>query len=329
MLSSSRRINYSLRPAKQIERKMLCEAFRSLTTFSPLAEYQYIGMGALQFADFTMIHKELGITSLFSIEGDPDRDRFVFNKPFECVEMLFGLSTDVLRTRVDWTVPTIMWLDYDYRLVPSVLADVELFLRNAIAGSLLLVTVDAEEDQIYSGGDPARSDAEAETEGSLDGMNQRPHAILTSDFPDSAALAGESDATLVGWNIAVVYARLIFDAINQITAQELRPDGAKFEQLFHFEYLDTARMVTIGGLLSPADRAQEVLTTWSTDTFSFVRTSGTAPYRIDLPRLTYREGQWLNQFLPTSNGQDPVPVEDRERYATLYRWFPTFAEIDL
>src|SRR5260221_7695756 len=112
ILSSARRINYSLRPAKQAERKMICEVLRGLSAFRPLDDYQYVGMGALHFADFTMFHKELGISRMFSIEGDGNTRRFDFNKPFDCIEMLFGMSTAMLQRRVDWSTPTILWLDY-------------------------------------------------------------------------------------------------------------------------------------------------------------------------------------------------------------------------
>jgi hypothetical protein len=329
MLSSARRINYSLRPAKQIERKMLCEAFRALTLFAPIQAYQYIGMGALQFADFIMIHRELGITRMFSIEGDPHRERFTFNKPYESVQMLFGLSTDVLRRDVDWSVPSIVWLDYDRRVVPSVLDDIELFLRRALPGSVLLVTVDAELEHIRRGEDPAKTEAEAETEGAIESETSAPLDILRDEFPIAAALADESDPTFVGWQVAAAYAGLIADAIQEIQVQEQRDDRGVYRQLFHFQYADTARMLTIGGLLVAPEKLAEATATWSTDNYPYIRFEGMQPYQIDLPRLTYREAQFLNQFLPGSNGAEPVPEEDRKRYAGLYRWFPTFAEIEL
>jgi hypothetical protein len=154
------------------------------------------------------------------------------------------------------------------------------------------------------------------------------YAILRDDFPEAAALAEESDASLVGWNIARVYARMLFDAIDEIEAREARPDGARFLQLFHFEYIDSARMVTVGGILVAPGLMEVALAAWSIDVYPFVRTARTLPYTIDLPRLTHRESQWLNQFLPASNGEEPVPEDDRRRYASLYRWFPTFAEIE-
>ena len=61
-MSSYEQINYSLRPAKQIERKMLIEAFRNLTEFGDIGSYRYIGFGSIYFSDFNQVHKSLGIT---------------------------------------------------------------------------------------------------------------------------------------------------------------------------------------------------------------------------------------------------------------------------
>ncbi|RMG75351.1 MAG: hypothetical protein D6711_06830, partial [Chloroflexi bacterium] len=64
MPSSSRKINYGLRPAKHIERKMLIEIFRRLSEFGSVESYRYIGFGALYFNDFYQFHKYLGIQNM-------------------------------------------------------------------------------------------------------------------------------------------------------------------------------------------------------------------------------------------------------------------------
>src|SRR5690242_1898583 len=96
------RVNYSLRPAKQIERRMLTEAFQRLVEFGALSSYRYIGFGSIQFRDFIMFHKHLGITNMLSIEKDAiNKARFEFNLPFSCVSLRIGKSGEVL--------PTIPW----------------------------------------------------------------------------------------------------------------------------------------------------------------------------------------------------------------------------
>lgn len=59
---------------------------------------------------------------------------------------------------------------------------------------------------------------------------------------------------------------------------------------------------------------------------------------IDVPNLTYRELKYLDSLLgriePSSipiSGIDThgIPVSDVERYAQIYRYFPTFADVDV
>ena len=53
---------------------------------------------------------------MISIEKDEDRrERFEFNKPFDCIEVRYGHSNQVL-PKCDWAPRTILWLDYDSQL---------------------------------------------------------------------------------------------------------------------------------------------------------------------------------------------------------------------
>lgn len=146
MAGSSERINYRLRPAKHIERKMLAEAIRRLSEFGSLTSYRYIGFGSFYFADFSLFHKGLGISNMMSIEKDAkSRERFLFNKPFGCIDVRFGESSAVLPT-LAWDVRSIVWLDYDGILDKNVLTDVRFFCGNAIGGSILVVSVNCQSD---------------------------------------------------------------------------------------------------------------------------------------------------------------------------------------
>ncbi|MFH1744434.1 MAG: O-methyltransferase, partial [bacterium] len=59
--SSLGKFHYALRPAKNIERKMFCEAFARLSRIAPLPTYRYIGFGSNEFCDFRLFHERLGI----------------------------------------------------------------------------------------------------------------------------------------------------------------------------------------------------------------------------------------------------------------------------
>ena len=97
--SSYEKIDYRLRPAKGVERKMLANAFWRLAAFDKIERYRYIGMGSVYFNDFILFHKVLGIKKLISIEGEdnPEKQkRFKLNKPFRCIDLRFAWSTQFL-----------------------------------------------------------------------------------------------------------------------------------------------------------------------------------------------------------------------------------------
>ena len=52
--SSFEKFNYALRPAKNMQRKMLCEALARLSRIAGLVSYRYIGFGAIGFHDFCL-----------------------------------------------------------------------------------------------------------------------------------------------------------------------------------------------------------------------------------------------------------------------------------
>ena len=142
-MSSYEKINYSLRPAKAIERKMLCDAMRRLSFFHRIEDYQYIGFGSTFFTDFAVFHKSLGINKMLSIEKEKkDAERFFFNLPFSCVDLEMGHSAEILPA-IDWARPSIVWLDYDDRLESFMLNDLRTFFDNAKEGSMILISFNA------------------------------------------------------------------------------------------------------------------------------------------------------------------------------------------
>lgn len=142
--TSYERINYALRPAKCVERKMMCDTFRRLAPFARVESYRYVGFGSVYFSDFILFHRALGMSEMISIEKDEDnQDRFEFNKPFRCVQLEFGESNDVL-PKLAWDARSIVWLDYDGTLTGTVLKDVALLATNMVSGSVLALSYNVE-----------------------------------------------------------------------------------------------------------------------------------------------------------------------------------------
>jgi hypothetical protein len=321
MPSSYEKINYALRPAKSVERKMLCDAFRRLSGFARLETYRYIGFGSTYFSDFVLVHKSLGITNMMSIERDVDvRERFEFNCPFACVRIVFEESTDALAD-LKWDPRTILWLDYDNELNDQVLADTMLFCASAPSGSMLVITVDAR-----AGGDPSLSARK---------VGKQRLAALQTGVGQAKVPADVTGKHLAGSGTAKVYRRIIDNQIvdTLVKRNATRDPGSKmlYKQLFYFHYADTAMMMTVGGLLYDEGESNRV-DYCSFGGLDFIRT-GDDPYHIQVPSLTYREIRHLDKQLPIDDWARlqaaAIPQDDLERYSRVYRYFPTFAETDV
>ena len=112
MSASFKRIDYSLRPAKHAERRMLCDVFRRLRPFGRVEDYVYVGFGSVWFSDFSLFHRALGIRDMISIEAaDTAKERIEANKPFR-IPVDYRTSNDALPD-LDWLRNQFLWLDYD------------------------------------------------------------------------------------------------------------------------------------------------------------------------------------------------------------------------
>ncbi len=80
---SFKTINYSIRPNKNVERKLIIEFLSALEQKFHISNYRYIGFGSMWFTDFILMHKALQINDMISIEESKSNEkRAEFNKPF-------------------------------------------------------------------------------------------------------------------------------------------------------------------------------------------------------------------------------------------------------
>lgn len=317
MNKSYTKINYSIRPAKSIERKMFCEAFRKLSEFGKVEKYRYIGFGSTYFSDFYLFHKSLGIKHMISIEKyEDDKDRFKFNIPFSCIDVKFGPSNRIL-PNLKWDVRTILWLDYDQTLDAYMLSDINHFFTSAITGSVIIMTIDA---------------SVRDTSGEVveDGKRMQ---ILEERIGKDKIPRDIKEKDLHGWETAKIYHKIIVNEIEDLlhSRNGAQSEGNKLlaKQLFHFWYADGAKMLTVGFVLF--DQGSE--TTFDRCGFNqleFVKT-GEEPYEIEVPKLTLREIKHLDKFLPSNicKSYNFIPDNDKNKYSKVYRYFPLFAETEL
>lgn len=326
-MSSFTKINYKLRYAKNIERKMIFTALQPLELMQPLHRYQYLGFGSLSFIDFELAHKHFGISDLVSIERDEENQaRFEFNRPYKCIELRFGDSNDQLPT-CNWSKPTICWLDYDGELTDEVLYDVNTFFSSAQSGSVFLITVNAHAKAANGQIGVPLQDARLKYLLSRIGQERLPAGITGKDL-NLQGLPG-------------VYHSIINNEVQRslhnrnlaLSAEE----KYEYQQLFNFRYQDGAAMMTLGGILF-AHRDRRVIKGMRMDRNPFART-GLDAFSVKVPMLTEKESAYLNRMLPSKKRSMSVSKADIKyaekiglsekditAYNSIYRYYPSFHE---
>ncbi len=321
-MASYEKIDYRVRPAKCIERKMLCEVFRRLSSFEKIENYKYIGFGSTYFNDFLLFHKALNIKKMISIEKDErNKERFEFNRPFNCIKIKYGVSSEVLPL-LNWKTQNICWLDYDGKLDKTVLADIKLLCANALSGSVIVITINAQPEKIDSI--------------SFEKIKDHRLEKLRESVGEEKLSAKITGKMLTGWEMAKTCKTIIDNEIEQTLFEEngVRETGNKicYKQLFNFQYADGAKMLTVGGIFYD-ERQEELFQKCSFHELHFVRNDD-EPYRIEVPMLTYKEVRHLDMQLPKKKeGQEinaqGIPIADIDNYEKVYRFFPTFADVAL
>ncbi len=313
MPGSFGKVNYALRPAKSVERKMIAEAVRRLSPVVSTNSYTYVGMGSPFFTDFILFHRSLGIEDMTSIESQESKSpRFLLNKPFNCVAIDFGSAGDAMR-RLDWRGPMILWLDYDYAINRSMLMDVKYAAKRLAPFSVLIVTADSE-----LADDPDER---------LTTLIER---VGTAHVPTGTTLRD-----LDGWGSAAVtrdiLTRKIRDTLSFATAAHKDQAKREYRQLFNFQYEDSTPMVTCGGIILRRDQIS-AFDKIDFGGLNFVK-SGIQHFRIRVPSLTYREVHYFDSLLPTEDirsiDRKSIPLKDLQAYSGIYRFFPAFVEAEL
>jgi len=316
--ASFEKIDYSIRPAKHTERRMLSEVFRRLWPFQSISEYVYVGFGAIAFSDFILFHRNLGVRDMVSIERDPDGiERVRENVPFD-IKIDNRPASQVL-PELDWQRRHIFWLDYDDSLVPDMLLDSGIVATNAVSGTILAISFNCHR---------AKELAEAKEAGeSVEALDLFRDRFGRERIPDDV-----SEDDLYGWPFGKIGRKLICNeiesalAVRNIDAKDLM----SFHHICEIEYQDGAKMTTLVGIFV-SDSDAEKLFSCSFSSLDFLgKDSG--PIRISVPKLTIREIRDLERQLPLAAGAEivrgHVPESDARNFVELYRYLPNFAVLE-
>ena len=325
-MPSYEKINYLLRPNKSVERKMVCELLSRLSAIKDISTYQYIGMGSTYFADFSLFHRALGISHMISIEGEGRaQDRCEFNKPYSCIDLKMGITTEILPNLDFNSCDSIVWLDYDDGISDTVFSDINTLVTMLRPDSFFMLSLNAEyaflKQKSEDGEDGIRSNLIQRI-----GENRFPN-----EFREKAISAKEY--------LKILYMCVVQEINSAVQKRNgMEENKVMFHQTINFVYKDGARMITIGGFLLNVDEEEEKLMKMGIKQLPFYR--NTLDYfHIKCPILSIKEIQALNKYLPCEiimdqNGKignkklDEFPVENRDikQYSYIYRYYPNFAE---
>ncbi|WP_433620654.1 O-methyltransferase [Paenibacillus cellulositrophicus] len=311
---SYRKINYKLRPAKTIERKMMAELYLSLSAFESLRNYRYVGLGSPFFSDFILCHKNLGINEMYSIEKNKrDEKRFNFNLPYKCIQMMYGTTSEIL-PNLPWDKRAIVWLDYDGKFTLTMLEDIRYLVGSLISGSIFSISFNCNYGERFDRSKEKFQKLKDEF-GSKIPPNIKTRNMTSNELP-------KVFQTIINNEIVSLLKRKNFGVSEE--------DHLHYEQLFNFTYADGVLMQTIGGIVY-SEREKDKFKDSRFSEYSFVR-NGVDPFHIHAPNLTIRELRYLDTQLPSIDIKEiekyGIPEQDVELYSKYYRYFPTFAEID-
>lgn len=306
-------INYNIRTAKSVERRMLLYSLQKLFKDSNRRKCRYIGFGATYFTDFKLFHKELFIDKMISFERDLRlKKRIEFNKPLKCIDVKFGSSTPLLRNEVDWDSDyyDFIWMDYTDTLDYDMFNDVDIIFRKIRPGSIYLTSLNKQ--LRYN---------------NIEDFNEE-FGPLVPIGTGMFNLNGENDFRL----IRQMFLAKINDTV--ISRNHSLPVEEKlvFRQLFFITYRDGAPMVSFGGLLDKAN-SNFNLNKYDLHQFDFIK-MGDDRFNIDPPSLTHKEILFLNSFLPNNESYflkrkslEFIPISERKNYKKLYKFLPNYMDV--
>lgn len=325
-MNSSRKIHYSLRVSKNIERKMIRDVLQRMGVFFPLEQYKYVGFGARYFTDFLLFHKYLHIEDMVSLEGDTsNKDRYVFNKPLDCIDLKFGMSNIEL-PKLKFDKKTIFWLDYDGVLNFDALQDIATIVRKAGSGTVLLLSYNSR----------PKNKRELEEKFPDAKEMERPKLFLEENFQADFIPYDFNHKGFSRWpNYSTILRKIIINCIKSnlnIANEKLDSNHLNYKQLFNFNYKDNAEMSTIG-VIFYADSDQNLINRCDFERFDFC-SSDESIYEIQVPNLTTKETKYLVEKMPLSstnqkNIESFFLKNEIEQFSKIYKYMPDLRDSEL
>lgn len=307
-------VNYSIRPNKAVERRIVFSGLAKLSRIVDLSSYRYIGLGSLWFVDFLMAHKLLRIDSMKSIEdSEIGYNRSSFNCPLSCIDVIRGESTLVIPTLDLGKTLSLVWFDYDSSIGGPAIRDIAMLAPRCAPNSILIVTINAKKDDLPT---KDENDADIDSETSL---RRIAGDLVPTPLPSKR---------FQRQNYPMLLREILANQLQSATVNSGRQEC--FIKLFDLVYSDGTPMVTVGGILAALDKADAIRQLVASPEWE-----GMLSEPISMPPLTVKEKLALDRMMPSAISPTDAQMneigfqlkrEQIDMYHRHYRHYPMFGE---
>ncbi|HBC30680.1 MAG TPA: hypothetical protein DC024_05465 [Clostridiales bacterium] len=318
---------YHLRPNKCIDRTLFIQTLIGLSRQLPISDYRYTGFGSYTFEDFKLFHDTLNISSMVSLEREPNAyKRAEFNLPYGCIKVKNTGSTEYLSSLIlDDGDHNIFWLDYvSPNELGTQLADYATLLNLLNPNDIIRITLNANPSSLR--------DSDLPDELHKTRLRVLKERVPEECFPNSII---PEDMTRGRYPSALLK---IIKAITLQSLNDTPPYSPNFMfPLFSSVYADGQQMLTFTGIvLDSHDREldlRKVLSDFPHNTFSWDDLC-----RIEIPALTFLEITELNKLLPNEDIRQqliaqfpfifsPSNGQALDSYLSYYKYYPNYHQV--
>ncbi len=319
-------IYYHLRPNKAIDRFLFIDLLMRLNRVCSIPSYRYVGFGSWAFDDFKLIHRQLGINDMVSLEADSSvYKRQLFNCPFECINPLEMTSNRYI-SEFEANKPTIFWLDYaDPNNLRGQIDEFCLLIGKLNTKDIIKITLNAHPSNL--GGDKKERNVEV--------FHQQRLESLLKQIGDY--LPAQTDYSSIEYD---KYPQTLLYALKN-AIYRYYPSGQrkKLLPLTSFEYADGQQMLTFTGIVTENNTQQTKEILEALNGWDFINNSWGLCHRIAIPPLTAKERIYLNACLPGKELQEICtifnysfdgtsdPKEAIDNYKKYYRYYPNYHQV--
>jgi hypothetical protein len=309
-------VNYAIRPNKTIERRIVFSSLVELSkaTGIDLETFRFVGLGSLWFIDFLMAHRQLGISSMISLEqSELGYKRAKFNCPLSCVTIKHGETTALIPELDFQSHKSIVWLDYDTSIDGPVLKDIEMLGSICAPDSIVIVTINAKKNQLPS------HDAD---------NNEISHVESLRNIAGDSAPASLENKDFQPKNYPSLLCTIIENKINGAVLRSGRKET--FKKLFNLVYKDGTPMVTFGGVLASPEVTSSI-----DGVITSGKWEGISNKTIEIPPLTLKEKMAIDRALPSNTNITEDQIKGMgfqlrqaqiDSYQRYYLHYPMFGE---